>query len=140
MRTGKITAALCLCAMACLPARGLDYVLRVSTPMMLSAGAGFKFGEPTGALRPGIMAEAGIGGGKISVGLDNLGEGGFGYGIKGSFLQTWLEPIDVDEDVSYLGVDGELSINRLILSLGGYRRVSSGDDDWIVSAGLGFSF
>ncbi len=114
--------------------------LRASTPLIASAGGGLRLGSPDGSMRPTIQGEAGIGGGRISLGLDNTGEGAWGYGVKASILRTWIEAIDVDEDQTFLGVDLDLSIRQLFFSLGGYRRISNGDDDWMVSAGIGFIF
>ncbi len=114
--------------------------LRLSSPLIASGTAGVKFGEADGGMRPVIQAEAGVGGGKLAVGLDGTGQGSFGLGIKAAMLRTWFEPIDVDEDQTFLGVELEASIQRLLLSLGGYRRISDGDDDWIASTGIGFLF
>ena len=112
--------------------------LRVSTPFIASAGCGLRFGEGDG-FRPVIEAEAGVGGGRVAVGMDSIGNA-VGFGIKGAFLQTWLEPLDVDENQSFLGLEGEMAIEQLIFSVGGYRRVSDGEDDWLMSAGIGFRF
>lgn len=114
--------------------------LRVSTPLIASVAGGLRFGDGGEELAPAIEAEAGIGGGKFAVGMNSLGNGKTGYGIKAAFLRSWIEPANIDEDQSFLGVEGELSIQRLVLNLGGYRRITSGDDDWLVSAGLGFLF
>jgi hypothetical protein len=114
--------------------------LRVSTPMIVSGAAGLRFGPPDGRYQPALEVEAGVGGGRVAVGLDNHGAGSFGYGIKGALLRTWIEPIGVDENQSFLGVEGEWSIKRMIFSLGGYRRISAGDDDWLASAGIAIRF
>jgi len=121
-------------AMALEPQR----VLRASTPFILSVSGGLKFGEGEG-FHPLIEAEAGVGGGKVAAGIQSSG-GNMNFGLKGAFLRTWLEPVSVDEDMDFLGMEGDLIIDRLILSVGGYRRVSSGDDDWLGSAGVGFKF
>lgn len=121
------------------PAAGPSLVLRVSTPLVFSAAAGLKFGEGEG-YHPVIQGEAGIGGGKVAVGLESSGNGRMGLALKAAFLRTWIEPVEVDEDQSFLGLEGELAIQRMVLNLGGYRRVSDGDDDWLLSAGLGFHF
>ena len=115
-------------------------VLRASTPLIVSGGAGLRLGQAVGELRPTVQAEAGIGGGKFAFGWDNTGEGRLGYALKVAFLQTWIEPVDVDEDQSFVGLEVEFSIKKLLLNLGGYRRVGSGDDDWLASAGLGLIF
>jgi hypothetical protein len=122
----------------CVSAAETFMVLRVSTPLVASGSAGIRFGDPRDGLQTAIQAEAGVGGGKLALGFDGTGQGGFGYGIKAAFLRTWFEPIDVDEDQNFIGIEGEISIKRLILNLGGYGRVGDGDDDWMVSAGVGF--
>lgn len=137
----KKTALLILMAVVA-PAfsRAMDpsLVLRVSTPLIFSLEGNLRFGEGEG-YHPLISGEAGIGGGKVAAGLASAGDT-FGLALKAAFLQTWGEPVDVDEDQSFLGLEGEWSIKRMVLSVGGYRRVSSGDDDWLGSAGIGFIF
>lgn len=114
--------------------------LRASTPMIASGSAGLRLGQDPTEMRPTIQAEAGVGGGRLMLGLDNTGEGRFGLGLKASVLRTWLEPINVDEDQTFLGLEGEVSLWKLVVSVGGYRRVSDGDDDWLLTVGLGFVF
>ena len=116
------------------------YVLRVSTPLIASAAAGLRFGGDKESLRPTIQAEAGFGGGKVAVGLDNTGEKATGFGLKAAYLHTWLEPVEVDDDQDFIGLEGEMSIRRFIINLGGYARVAEGDDDFLLAAGLGFVF
>lgn len=141
MKTVRILAPALLFTLVLLPARAVEpsLVMRVSTPLIFSAAAGLQFGEGEG-YHPVIQAEAGIGGGKIAIGLDSSEPGYFGPAIKAAFLRTWFEPVDVDEDQSFLGLEGEIDIQRMVLNLGGYRRVGDGDDDWLVSAGIGFKF
>lgn len=115
-------------------------VLRVSNPFMVSGAAGLQFGEPTGELRPLILGEAGIGGGKLAVGLDKTGQGAFGYGLKAAYLRTWFEPLSVDEDQDFIGIEVEVSVYRLLFNLGGYVRIGDGDDDWLGAGGIGFMF
>jgi hypothetical protein len=138
----KMLLAIMRCAAATPFSYAADSFLvgRLSTPLLASASWGVRFGDKTGNLRPSMQAEAGIGGGKLALGFDSTGDAGFGFGLKASFLRTWMEPIDVDEDQDFLGVEGEFSIKRLILNVGGYRRVGNGADDWLTSAGVGFIF
>ncbi len=112
--------------------------LRVSTPLLASGVAGLRFGEADRGFRPALQVEAGIGGGKVAVGLDSTGQDQIGFALKAAFLRTWLAPLQVEDDQSFLGLEGEMGIHRLIVSLGGYGRVSDGEDDWLVSAGIGF--
>lgn len=137
--TMALTFAL-LCAASFAQAANTFFTLRASKPLIASAGGGLRLGSEDGSLRPTVQGEAGIGGGRISLGLDNTGEGAYGYGVKTSILRTWIESLDVNEDQTFLGVDVELSLKQLVFSLGGYRRISSGNDNWMVSAGIGFIF
>ncbi len=116
-------------------------VMRLSSPLIASGSVGYRLGTPSPHnLRPPLQVEAGIGGGKLLMGIDNTGDASWGYGLKASLLRTWFEPIDVDRDQSFLGLHAELSIQRLVASIGGYRRISDGDDNWLGSVGLGFLF
>ncbi len=115
-------------------------VLRVSTPLIASGAMAVRLGEFSSQLRPALQAEAGVGGGRLAIGYDNVGTKRVGYGLKAALLHTWLEPLEVDRDQTFLGLEAELSVGRLLLNVGGFRRVSAGDDDWIASAGLGFIF
>lgn len=111
--------------------------------MLVSGSGGFYLGGPTDPgvteLRPVIEGELGLGGGKILAGMDTVGNG-FGYGIKGAIMRTWFESIGVDEDNTYLGIELEGSYDRMILGLGGYRRVEGDGDSWATSISLGFRF
>jgi hypothetical protein len=122
----------------CASAADSFVLLRVSTPLVASGSAGLRFGEAKDGLQTAIQAEGGIGGGKLALGFDSTGQGGFGYGVKAAYLRTWFEPIGVDDSQDFIGLEGEISIKRLVLNLGGYGRVGDGEDDWMVSAGLGF--
>ncbi|MEM0965745.1 MAG: hypothetical protein AAGJ81_06330 [Verrucomicrobiota bacterium] len=125
-------------------ARSEGYLgINISSPLVVSGTAGLYLdsGVEVGsqALRTGIEGELGIGGGKILIGMDTIGQG-LGYGIKGSLLRTWFEPIGADEDNTYLGLEVQGSIQSLILSLGGYRRVDGDGDGWLGTVSLGFRF
>lgn len=122
------------------PARAMDGIaaLRFSTPFAVSTAGGVRFGPPDGLTRPTVMAEAGVGGGRLTAGMENTGDLKFGYGLKAAYLRTWLNPLDVDKDQDFIGLEGELSFMRFVVNLGGYRRVGEGDDGWLISAGLGF--
>jgi hypothetical protein len=86
---------------------------------------------------PSLEAEVGSGGGRIMLGLDNLGEG-FGAGVKAGLLRTWLEPIDLDEDQTYLGLVFQIGYDQLFTELSGYRRIEGDDEEWLTSIGIGF--
>lgn len=114
--------------------------LKVGSPLMVSGAAGLRFTSPLRPWTPSVQAEAGIGGGKILIGGDTLGKG-FGVGVKAVLLRTWLEPIGVDPDTTYLGADFELGFKQLVGSLGAYVRVEGADnDDLLLGASLGWLF
>jgi len=60
--------------------------------------------------------------------------------VDGFFVLRVSTPIDVDANQDFLGLEYEFSFKRLIANIGGYRRISDGDDDWLAAAGLGFVF
>ena len=113
--------------------------LRVSAPMVVSGSVGLRLGDEGAAgYHPALELEAGLGGGRILLGLDSLGPG-FGAGIKGAFLRTWGASAGVDEDQSYIGAVIEAGIDRFFAELGGYAQVAGdGNDDWLASFGVGF--
>ena len=69
--------------------------------------------------------------------MDALGDG-FGYGIKGGILRTWLEPVGADRDNTYFGFELEGGYERIILALGGYRRIEGDGDGWLATVSIGF--
>jgi hypothetical protein len=115
--------------------------LTLSQPLLLSGNAGVRFGDPMGAgMKPVLEGEAGVGGGRLMLGLESFGQG-FGGGIKASMLRTWLEPIGgLDTDQTYLGVELQGGYSQLILGLGGYRLIDGDDSDWTGTVSLGFRF
>ncbi len=113
--------------------------MRVSSPLVLSGSVGIRGGSyGDGLYQPSVELEAGIGGGRILAGLDNLGDG-FGAGVKAVYMRTWGEPIDVDEDQQYIGALLLLGYDRFTAELGGYRLVEGDEDDeWLSTFGIGF--
>lgn len=112
--------------------------LRLGTPLGLSVSGGVRFSDPGSVdFSPGLEAELGSGGGRVMLGLDNLGQG-FGAGVKAGLLRTWLEPIDLDEDQTYLGLVFQIGYDQLFGELSGYRRIEGDDDEWLTSIGVGF--
>ncbi|MCB1101503.1 MAG: hypothetical protein KDL10_04025 [Kiritimatiellae bacterium] len=112
--------------------------LTLSSPLLLSGTAGYRFGDDLApGFKPIVEAEAGIGGGQLSVGLDSLGTG-LGAAIKASMLRTWFEPIDLDPDQTYLGLQLLIGYDQLVAGVGGYRRIEGDDDEWLSMIILGF--
>jgi hypothetical protein len=116
--------------------------LHVSSPLAFSGSAGLKLGGANHVgSSPVIEVEAGIGGNKILLGFDSMGAGkGLGYGIKASLLNTWFEPIRLEDGLTYLGVELAAGVHQFIGTLGGYRLIEGDDEEWIASVGLGLRF
>lgn len=144
MNIAKLRLLLAALSLAIVPAAAKAegfFGLKASAPLLVSGSGGFYVGGPVdpgvSELRPVLEAELGLGGGKILAGMDTIGTG-FGYGIKGSLMRTWFEPVGVDEDNTYLGIELEGSYDRMILALGGYRRIEGDGDGWVASVSIGF--
>ena len=139
MRLASIAGLLMALSALTAPAESM-LALKVGAPLMVGGAAGLRFASPMRPWTPSVQAEAGIGGGKLLVGGDTLGKG-FGVGVRAVLLRTWLEPLGVDPDTTYLGADFELGFKHLVGSLGAYVRVEGADnDDLLLGASLGWLF
>ena len=93
-----------------------------------------------------FQADAGSGGGKLSLGVGARARveeedfrGTVGVGLKASLVRTWGSPIGTEPDLTYLGPELDLSVLRINLSLGVLWRVSGNTgSSAIFSWGLGF--
>lgn len=131
---------LCLFFPLLSPAGDFITGLNLSSPLLLSGSVGYRFSsENSPGMSPMVEAEAGIGGTKILLGVDGMDEG-FGFGVKASLLNTWFEPINVDADQQYLGVELQMGNTGFIASLGGYARIEGDDDSWITTFSFGIRF
>lgn len=142
MQIRKFTLLTLLAALPGLIHAG-DFIvgLSLSTPLLFSGTAGYRF-DPAGPGEKALMleAEAGLGGGKFLLGMDGMNEG-FGTALKLSLLKTWLEPVNVEEDQTYLGVELQAGNTGFYASLGGYGHISGdGGDSWIATLSLGIRF
>ena len=93
-----------------------------------------------------LQADAGSGGGKLSLGVgarakvDDEGfKGTAGVALRLAFARTWGNPVGTDPGLNYLGPELDLSVIRIGLTLGVLFRVS-GDHgpNAVFSWGLGF--
>jgi hypothetical protein len=93
-----------------------------------------------------LQADAGSGGGKLSLGVgarahvDDEGfKGTAGVALRAAFVRTWGNPVGTDPGLNYLGPELDLSVIRIGLTLGVLFRVS-GDHgpNAVFSWGLGF--
>ncbi len=112
----------------------------LSSPLLLSGTLGYRFShDENPGMGPMIEGEAGIGGGKLLLGFDGMDEG-FGFGVKASYLFTWFEPVNIDPDNQYLGVELQAGNTGFIASLGGYTKISGDDESFIATLSLGIRF
>ena len=93
-----------------------------------------------------LQADAGSGGGKLSLGIGaraHVDEEGFrgwaGAALRVAVARTWGNPIGTDPGLTYVGPELDLSVMRINLTLGTLFRVS-GDhgSNVLFSWGLGF--
>jgi hypothetical protein len=93
-----------------------------------------------------IQADAGSGGGKLSLGIGaraHVDDEGFrgtaGVALRVAVARTWGNPIGTDPNLTYVGPELDLSVIRISLTLGTLFRVS-GDhgSNVLFSWGLGF--
>ena len=112
--------------------------LNLSVPLMGSGSLGIPLGggDPAQEVIPMLEIEAGVGGGRLLLGLDGTRKG-MGFGVKAALMRTWFEPIDIDEDQLYLGAEFQASVQRLVGSVGTYYNIDGNDDDFIVTFGIG---
>ena len=112
---------------------------RVSTPLVVSATPGLHFGK-FGEFQPTLQADLGLGGGKLLVGADSLGDG-MGWGVKAGLMRTWLTPIITEKDQTYLGGELEFGFRHIVASVGVYARIEGNQGgNTTLTAGLGWLF
>jgi len=93
-----------------------------------------------------LQAEAGMGGGKVSLGMgarahvhEDDFRGTVGVGLRLSAARTWGSPIGTKPDLTYLGPELDLGLLRVNLTLGVLWRVSGqGGASALFSWGVGF--
>jgi hypothetical protein len=93
-----------------------------------------------------VQADAGSGGGKLSLGVGARARvdeedfhGTVGVGLKASLVRTWGSPVGTEPDLTYLGPELDLSVVRINLTLGVLWRVSGNTgSSALFSWGLGF--
>jgi len=93
-----------------------------------------------------VRADAGSGGGKLSLGLGGFAKvdtegfkGTAGMALRLAVAHTWGDPIGQPPGLTYLGPEADLSVLRINLTLGVLFRVGgSGGSSALFSWGLGF--
>ncbi len=92
-----------------------------------------------------LQAEAGSGGGKLSLGLGGRArvdtedlKGAFGASLKASLARTWGSPVGTEPGLTYLGPELDLSVLHFGASVGVLWRVAgSGGASVVFSWGIG---
>lgn len=92
-----------------------------------------------------FQADAGSGGGKLSLGVGARAHveepdfrGTVGVGLRASLVRTWGNPIGTEPDLTYLGPELDLSVLRVNLTLGVLWRVAgNAGSSALFSWGLG---
>lgn len=93
-----------------------------------------------------VQADAGSGGGKLSLGVgarahveDEGFRGTVGVALRASLVRTWGSPVGTEPDLTYLGPELDLSVVRVNLTLGVLWRLSgNAGPSALFSWGLGF--
>lgn len=93
-----------------------------------------------------FQADAGSGGGKLSLGVGARARveepdfrGTVGVGLRASLVRTWGSPIGTEPNLTYLGPELDLSVLRVNLTLGVLWRLSGHTgSSALFSWGLGF--
>jgi hypothetical protein len=93
-----------------------------------------------------LQADAGSGGGKLSLGVGARAHvdeedfrGTVGVSLRASLVRTWGSPVGTEPGLTYLGPELDLSVLRINLSLGVLWRLSgSTGSSALFSWGLGF--
>ena len=87
-----------------------------------------------------VQLEAGRGGGKLQFGV------GLWYMVGGmakvSLMRTWGDPMEVEPNQTYAGVELELNLFQLHSDIGLYQRIAGDADDKesLVTWGVGIGF
>jgi hypothetical protein len=122
--------------------------LSLSAPEWVTASYEYHFHHGGYFYRdPFLQFEAGVGGGKFSVGSGYLespppGDYCVGEGLKLSLLRTWGDPIYGESDTTYLGVEVERFFKMLghsVVKLGIFHPLDGheGDQEILVTVGIG---
>jgi hypothetical protein len=123
-----------------LPALGL----RAGIPQKVSAAVGIVAGknyrEKGHTEDVAVYVEPGLSAGRASIGyISGYGNMGSGFGLAGTAMRTWKDPINLSTNATYVG--GELWAWPMFFSgprVGVFRRVNGGPKGWFFTADFGF--
>jgi hypothetical protein len=118
--------------------------LRFGPPLRAGFALGVAYGNRTAAAQfagPLAVAEAGIGGGRVSVGYLFAGPVASGFEVLGSALRTWGKPSQLDRNRTLAGGEVRVSAFFANLGVGVFRPVDHVDGDtrtrYFLNVGLG---
>ena len=123
-----------------LPALGL----RAGIPQKASAAiglvAGKNYQEKGHTEDLALYVEPGLSAGRASFAyISGFGNMGSGFGIAGTALRTWKDPLNLPTNATYVG--GEIWLWPLFFSgprVGVFRRITGSSPGWFLTADFGF--
>lgn len=123
-----------------LPALGF----RAGVPQKASAAIGFitgkNFKERGHTEDLAVYVEPGLSAGRASIGyINGFGNMGSGFGIAGTAMRTWKDPVNLKTNETYVG--GELWVWPMFFTgprVGIFHRVTGLNRGWFVTADFGF--
>lgn len=87
-----------------------------------------------------LYVEPGLGAGRASIGyISGFGNMGSGYGVAGTVMRTWKDPINLKTNETYVGA--EAWVWPIFFSgprVGVFRRVTGLRRGWFITADFGF--
>ena len=123
-----------------LPALGLRAGLPQKVSAALGIVAGKNFREKGHTEDLALYVEPGLGAGRASLAyINGFGNMGSGFGIAGSALRTWKDPINFKTNETFVGA--EIWVWPLFFSgprVGVFRKVTGTTRGWYFSADFGF--
>lgn len=118
--------------------------LRFGPPLRAGAALGVAYGNHTGPspfAGPIGVAEAGVGGGRVSAGYFMAGPFASGIQLLGSAVRTWGNPSQVEKKRSLAGGEVRVSFFLVNAGLGVFRPVGRTDGErrtrYFLNLGLG---
>jgi hypothetical protein len=86
-----------------------------------------------------LQVEPGVGGGKVALGFAKGLPPVAAGGLKAFYLRTWGQPLWVEKNRSYVGVELDATL-FMKLSIGVMRSIDDGPADTAITGGIGVGF
>jgi len=121
--------------------------IRFGPPLRAGVAVGVAYGNRSSLAQfegPMALAEAGVGGGRVSAGYLLAGPFASGFELLGTALWTWGSPSQIDPHRTLAGGEVRVSFFLMNLGLGVFRPIDDGpgpDDGrtrYFLNVGLGF--